>query len=341
MKVLVTGANGLVGANVVRELLRSGMYVKALVRPSADLKSLQDVPCELFRGDILAYEDVYNALADCHAVVHAASTTSVLPREFAYYKKVNVDSTKNIVQAILTQGNKRLVLVSTANAFGPGSKHRPGSESSPFTLRRYRSGYINSKVMAQQYVLQEVEKHQLNAVIVNPTFIIGPYDSKPSSGKIILMGLRRGIQWCPAGGKNFVHAGDVAHGIVEVLTNGKTGECYLLAGQNLTYREFFKMVNKVSGRHRLLITIPKTIIRLAGALADVWGDFTHKKFAFNKSNAHILCLDNYYTGKKAQHELNLNASNVRQAIEDCLSWFKKENYVTDDNYSTHGTNFDL
>ena len=83
MRVLVTGANGLVGVNVIRELLKSGIAVTGFVRPSADLKGLQDVPCQLFRGDILSYQDVHNALAGCDAVIHAASTTSVLPMDFA------------------------------------------------------------------------------------------------------------------------------------------------------------------------------------------------------------------------------------------------------------------
>lgn len=340
MRVLVTGANGLVGVNVIRELLNSAIDVRAFVRPTANLKGLQNISCELFRGDILSYQDVSNALTECDAVIHAASTTSVRPMEFVFYRSINVDSTKNIVQAALEQG-KRLVHVSTANAFGPGTKNLPGSESSPFTLRHYRSGYINSKLMAQQHVLQAVEKHKLNAVIVNPTFVIGPYDSKPSSGKIILFGLRRGVQWCPAGGKNFVHANDVARGIRSALMHGRTGTCYLLAGENFTYKEFFRLLNQVTGRRRMQVKIPKGIIHLAGAVTDALGNLLHQKFAFNKTNAHLLCLDNYYTGKKAQDELKLRTTPIRQAIEDCLTWFKKENYVSEDNYSTQGTNLDL
>ena len=214
MKVLVTGANGLLGVNLIRELVKSGVDVKGFVRPTANLKVLEDLPCEIRRGSILSFEDIHDALQDCDAVIHAASTTSVMPREFEFYRKVNVDSTKNVVNAVLRQGNKRMVHVSTAHAFGPGSKENPGTELSPFTLGRYKSGYINSKYMAQQYVLQHVATHQLDAVVVNPNFIIGPYDAKPSSGKIILLGLGRGVQWCPPGGKNFVHACDVARGIL-------------------------------------------------------------------------------------------------------------------------------
>jgi dihydroflavonol-4-reductase len=340
MKVLVTGANGLLGVNLVRELRKANMAVKAFVRPSANLKGLQEVPCQLIRGDLFSDVDVSKALDDCDAIVHAASTTSVAPLRFEYYRNINVEATKNIVQAVLNQG-KRLVYVSTANAFGPGSKENPGRETSPFSLRHYHSGYINSKYMAQQHVLQTVEKQNLDAVVVNPTFIIGAYDTKPSSGKIILQGLKRGIQWCPPGGKNFVHARDVAQGIHRSLMLGKKGECYLLTGENLTYKEFFSQLNKVTNRSRVQITVPKMAVHAAGAIAEAWNRLNDQKLVFNKTNAHLLSLENYYAGDKAKREFHLESTPIQHAIEEALAWFKQENFVSEDNYSTQGTNFAL
>jgi dihydroflavonol-4-reductase len=341
MKVLVTGANGLLGVNLIRELVQSGVKAKAFVRPGANLKALVDAACEVHKGNILSFDDIHDALRDCDAVVHAASTTSVLPIEFEFFEKVNVDATKNVVQAVLRQGNKRLVYVSTAHTFGPGPKENPGTELSPFTLGHYNSGYINSKYMAQQHVLQQVEAHQLDAVVVNPNFILGPYDAKPSSGKIILFGLKRGPQWCPAGGKNFVHARDVARGIHGALKVGRKGQCYLLGGENLTYQVFFSQLNLLTGHQRSLIVLPKGIVHVAGAIADTWSKLTHQAFAFNKANAHLLTLDNYYSSEKARIELNLEITPVRDAIAEALEWFKKENYITKDYYSTQGTSFDL
>ena len=341
MKVLVTGANGLLGVNLIRELVKSGVDVKGFVRPTANLKVLEDLPCEIRRGSILSFEDIHDALQDCDAVIHAASTTSVVPREFEFYRKVNVDSTKNVVNAVLRQGNKRMVHVSTAHAFGPGSKENPGTELSPFTLGRYKSGYINSKYMAQQYVLQHVATHQLDAVVVNPNFIIGPYDAKPSSGKIILLGLGRGVQWCPPGGKNFVHACDVARGIYCALKVGRKGQCYLIGGENLTYRDFFSELNHITGRKRKLIVLPKWTVHAAGTIAGTLGRLSHKSLPFNKTNAHLLTLDNYYSSEKARIEFNLQTTPISQAIKEALVWFKKEDYITADYYSTQGTNFDL
>jgi dihydroflavonol-4-reductase len=341
MKVLVTGANGLLGANLVRELVRSGNAVKAFVRHSANLKGLHNVPSQICRGEVTSYDDVDKALQDCDSVVHAASSTSVLPLDFEVFERINVNSTKNIIQASMNQGNKRMVYISTAATFGPGPKDNPGTEQSPFALRAFHSGYIDSKVMAQEYILKSVTTQGLNAVVINPTFMIGPYDVKPSSGKIILHGLTRGIQWCPKGGKNFVHVKDVAQVTVKALTNGSVGECYLVAGENLTYKEFFLKLNKITGRKRTQVVVPKMISRAAGSLVDTWNQFTGQKKPFTKNNATILTLDNYYSGEKAIGEFKIKPSAVDDAIAEAIEWFKKENYISEDNYSTQGTNVDL
>lgn len=341
MKVLITGANGLLGVNLVHELVEKNFEVKAFVRSTSDMRSLHKVSCQVVFGEISRYDDIHNALRDCDAIIHAASTTNILPLDFEYYRKINVVPTENIVQAVLRQGNKRLVYVSTASTFAPGSKENPGSESSPFTLGKHQSGYINSKFMAQQHVLENVEKNKLNAVVVNPTFMIGAYDAKPSSGKIILHALRRGIQWCPAGGKNFVHVSDVALGIELAMRKGVNGECYLLAGENLTYHEFFSKLNQVIGRKPFQIKIPKGIIHTAGSIANAWCSLTTQKLAFNKTNAHLLTLDNYYSGDKARRKFEFSTTPIEDAIREALDWFKKQNYISSDNYSTHGTNFDL
>jgi dihydroflavonol-4-reductase len=341
MQILVTGANGFLGANLVRQLVSKGETVKAFVRPTADLSALENVNCSIFRGDILSAEDVSRGLKDCDAVIHAAGTTSVKPGPFDHFKKINVDATENVIQAALQQGNKRLVYVGTANAFAPGSKEAPGDEESPFPFLDLNDGYVNSKYMAQQCVVKHVKRNNLNAVIVNPTFMIGPYDSKLSSGKIVLLGLKKGIQWYPPGGKNFVHVADVTEGIYHALMSGTKGECYLLVGKNLSYREFFQELNQVVGRKPVQILVPKSLLYLIGGVGEIWNSVSKRKVVLNMTNAKLLCLDNYYTGRKAQVEFGLTTTSIREAIEKSLKWFKNKKYVSEENYSIQGTSFDL
>lgn len=327
MKILVTGGSGLLGSNVARELYKAGEDVKLFLRPSSDHRGVADLPCEIIYGDISSYEQVAKAVKECDAIVHAASTTSILPMDFKFYETTNVKGTENIVRAALKYENKRLIYVSTANTFGPGTKANPGTELSEFSLFNYNSGYINSKYIAQQYILEAVEKHGLDAVVVNPTFIIGPYDVKPSSGKLLLYGLQNKVVWCPPGGKNFVHVRDVAQGIYQVLQKGVKGHCYLLAGENLSYKEFFTLLGQVAGKKRRIVELPESLIYGAGVAADFWSAISKRKIEMNKTNLKLACLENYYCGNKAKRTFSLKSTPIREGIEEAVKWFENEGYI--------------
>ena len=236
MKVLVTGANGLLGANIVRELVDRGYDVRILARETSDLTGIESVTFERVNGDILDRDSVDRAVNGCGYVIHSAANTSQWPTNYNHYEPVNVTGTKYVIDAVKKHGVERFVFISSANAFGNGTKEKPGTELTEFSGFKYGSGYMMSKFVAQQLVLVEVEQSNLPAVVVNPTFMIGPYDAKPSSGQIIVMGMGKKIQVSPPGGKNFIHVRDAAIATCNALTMGRTGECYLLANENLTYR---------------------------------------------------------------------------------------------------------
>lgn len=322
MKILITGANGLLGANIARTFFRAGEQVILFVRPNADLSSVIDLPCQIIYGDIQDADAVAKAVDEVDAVVHAASTTDMNPHPFSFYEAVNINGTKNVLQALLKSPGKRLVHVSTANTFAPGSKNNPGTELNAFSFFDYNSGYINSKYISQQLVLEAVERHQLDAVVINPTFMIGAYDAKPSSGKIILFGLRPGVTWCPPGGKNFVSVRDVAEGALAALYKGKKGHCYLMAGENLTYKEFFVLLHDLTGTKRRMIVIPKPIMFLAGLVGSALNLLNFKNVSFNLTNVRLLSIENYYSGMKAQSEFDLRSTPVSISIGEALDWFR-------------------
>lgn len=322
-KVLITGANGFLGSNLTRELYRMGYDIKIIVRPAADLKGISDIPCEVFFGNIDNIEHVLEAMKDCDIVIHAACITEQWGVSFAEYEKVNFIATQHITAACLAHKIKQFIYVSTANTIGPGNKQHPGNELNGFTLFNANSGYINSKYLAQQYVLEQVAAKQLPGIVVNPTFMIGPNDVKPSSGKLILYGLKHRLLFYPPGGKNFVHIKDVCKGIINAIEKGKTGDCYLLAGQNLSYGEFFRLLKKISGKRQLLIPIPKFLLKFAGMIGSLPG-ISGK---LNYSTAYMLCLDNYYSGKKSERELQLHYTPVETAVSGAFTWFKENNYI--------------
>jgi dihydroflavonol-4-reductase len=325
-KVLITGANGFLGSNLARELFRSGYDIRVFVRPEADLSTITDIPFELCYGHIHDAEDVLEAVSGCDIVVHAAAVTDQWGIGFEQYEKINVEGTKNIADAVLQCGVEKLIFVSTANTIEPGSKDKPGTELNGFTLFAANSGYITTKYLAQQYILEQVEQNKLPAVVVNPTFMIGPNDSKPSSGKMLLYGVQNRLLLYPPGGKNFVYVMDVCKAIARAISHGKIGDTYLLAGHNLSYGEFFELLNRLSGKKRIMVRTPVLFLKIGGVLGSCLQKITGIRVPLNASNAFLLCVHNYYSGKKSERELGVVYTPMEEAIKKALTWFKEHNY---------------
>jgi dihydroflavonol-4-reductase len=326
MKVLVTGANGFLASNVVRELNRRGYGVRAMVRSTADLRSLSGTVYELFYGNITSIVHAAEAAKGCDVVIHIAADTSQYYTNVDSYKEVNVLGTLNMLEAALKNKVKRFIFVSTANTFGFGTKSNPGNENMPPKYPFTSSGYAMSKMKAQDLVLEYANSGKLEALVVNPTFMIGPYDTKPSSGKIITMIYNRKFVPVPTGGKNFIHVADVAAGICNAIEKGKTGSCYLLSNENLSYSEFYAKLAKVSGKPYIQIKLPPWFLNVLAILSKHATRFGLKS-DLNPVNARILCVDNYYSSAKAVSELLLPQTPVDIAIADACDWFRKNGYI--------------
>ena len=326
MKVLVTGANGLLGSNLLRKLIHKNYTSKAFVRESSNLLSIQDLDIEITKGNLLNPDSIREAIANCNVVVHAAANTAQWPNDFENYKRINIDATQLILEESLRAGVSKFIFVSSANAFSPGSKDFPGNENSAFTEAQAKSGYMRSKYEAQKLVLEFANEHQFPAIVVNPTFMLGKYDLKPSSGQMLLMAHKKWMP-CPPGGKNFIHVEDVATGIINAIEKGKNGSSYLLANENLSYQEFFAKMKAVCGFPKQLIRIPKTFISAAGLAGNTYERIGNAPAKLNRVNAKLLVADNYYSNKKSIQELQLPQTPIENAIKDALEWFKENGYL--------------
>ena len=327
MKVFVTGGTGLLGANLIRELFRRGYQVRALVRRGSDLRGIQDLDIELYEGDLSDEQNLYQGCKGFDYVIHAAALTPGFLTNFSDYLVANIRGTQNMVRAVERTQVNRMVYVSSCCVFGGGSKECPGTELSEFTGFRLNSGYINSKYLAQKWVLSEVEKKGLPILIVNPTIMIGPYDCHPSSGEIILRVIRQKIQFCPRGGMNFIDARDAALAICNALTMGSTGECYILASQNLTFTELFDKINRIYGKNGFKIIMPGFIINTLGLTGNIISFLTHKNVKLNYSNTRQMTYKSYFQGAKAARVLGLPQEPVDKAIHDAIEWFANNNYI--------------
>jgi nucleoside-diphosphate-sugar epimerase len=220
--VLVTGANGFLATNVIVELLSRGYAVKGVLR---DLKSFgypAHSNLELVQGDFTEEKFIEKAISGCDYIIHAAAITDQSLARYSDYHRVNVAAVENLITIAIREKVKRFVYIGSANAFGYGSKENPGDEQQPARKPFTSSFYAISKLRGQQAALAYSDK--IDVVAVNPAFMLGPYDSKPGSGKIILLGYKRKIVFYPPGGKNFVHVQDVAKGVVSALEKGRNGE---------------------------------------------------------------------------------------------------------------------
>ncbi len=326
-KVLVTGASGFLGTHLVKELYKQGYEIRILVRKHANLNQIKHLPLHIVYGEIEKREDVYAAIENMEIVIHAASITKQTGISYPEYEKVNFKSTKYVVEACKAHHVTRMIHVSTANTFAPGTILQPGTELNGFSLYNANSGYINTKYLAQQYVLEQVARNNFQAIVVNPTFMIGAEDAGPSSGQIVLYQINSRIIFYPSGGKNFVHVKDVCNGILQAIEKAKIGDCYLLAGENLSYKQFFSIRNKISKQKSLMICIPAFILKPAGYIGSILNRIFKKKIPVNYSNMYMICSQNYYSGHKSVRELGIKYTPVTTAIQEAYHWFKEKKYI--------------
>ena len=325
-RILVTGATGFLGVNLVHHLCASGFTVRALVRPGSSTKHFPEKDCEICFGMVDQPADVERAVAGCRYVVHAAGITGQWGIPFETYKRINVTATRHVAAACLKHGVEKIVHVGTANSMAPGTLLQPGTENNGFNLSAARSPYIVTKHQAQEFILEQARLHQLPAVVVNPTLVLGPLDLKPSSGQLLLLGIHQPFLLFPPGGKNIVHVQDVCQGIAAALHKGRIGDCYLLAGENLSYRQFFTLRNRLAGKKQWLIPAPAPVVKSLGAAATMASKLLRHPMAFNWHMAYLSCVNNYYSGAKATAEWGLQFSPAEKAMEDALQWFRAHHY---------------
>lgn len=329
MKVLVTGPDGVLGSNLVRELLERNYKVSVLLLEGTKSPTLEGLPITSFYGNILKPESLENAFLNQDVVIHCAAATNVYPARNTFVNKVNIEGSKNIVEACLKHQIKRLIYVSTANSFSFGStKQNLGVEDTPYAAIRYGLDYMDSKRYAQEYILDAVKNQGLPAVIVNPTFMIGPYDSKPSSGQMILALHKGKVPGYTSGGKNYVAVKDVALAMVNAIEKGRIGECYILGNENLTYKEAFNKLANAIGANPPKLKLADVVVKSYGAINSALAKIFKFEPAVTKELAIISCDHHYYSVEKARKELDLPQTPIEVAAKECFEWFKENGYLS-------------
>lgn len=322
MNVFLTGISGLLGTNLAIDLLEKGHKVKGLLRDPSKYKGPKHQNLELVQGSL--NDDLIPLLVGSDIVIHAAAETNQHLTHYDDYRIVNCEATLHLLHAAIKSKIKRFIFVSTSNTLGYGSLNDLGNEQKKMMFPISASFYAQSKQEAESSLLQYTD--QIEIIIVNPGFMIGAYDTKPSSGRIILMGLNRKIIFYPCGGRSFVHVKDVSQGIINGMEKGKNGERYLLVNENLTYREFFHKLNSLSGQRPLMIKIPKPVLIALGYGGNLLRLFGMKT-SICSVNMRIVCVENFYSNRKSIEELGLKYLPVDTAMMDAVKYFQQNKYA--------------
>ena len=327
MNILITGASGLLGNHLTRTMLSGGHHVRAIIESEKEIWGIDSLPIERYVCDLRKAVQVKGSASGMDIIIHAAADTSVWPCRSKNVGDVNIRGTQLMIAEALASDVKKFIYVSSASAFGAGTKQNPGTENTFYDRYKYRIDYFESKYLAQEAVLNAVRKRDLPAVIVNPTFMIGPYDFKLNAARLIMSIMKKKIPGYSPGGRNFVYAQDVAVAIRNAIMNGEIGECYILGNENLSYREFFKMVAEVTGSEVPTIHIPKPLVLIVSFIQSQWATFSGKPPLLGYNLAKGSCYNSFYCSEKAWNNLNLPQTPITEAISSSVDWLRDQKLV--------------
>jgi dihydroflavonol-4-reductase len=289
---------------------------------------LNGLDLEIVKGDIQDKDFLSNAFSDCSYLIHTAAQTSIWPRRSALVREVNFQGTKNLMEIAEAGGIYRMVHIGTANSFHPGSKDEPGNEESEFRGWKYQLDYMESKYLAQEMLLERYQENNFPVVIINPTYMIGPYDTGPSSGRMLLELYADRLPGYSVGGRNFIYSKDVAVAAVNALEQGRTGQCYIAGTENLSYEEFFQKACAVRGKEFNLRRVPYFLVLIGGFFNSLISRLIGKPPQLSYTMARMSGVDHYFSSEKAQREINLPQTPLEVGINECLTWFEDNGYFS-------------
>jgi dihydroflavonol-4-reductase len=324
-RVLVTGASGFIGSAVCRHLLQQGFPVHALHRPASDLTALEGLAVERRVGDVLDPEALTRAVAGVRWVFHVAAVAAYWRQPPDQVIRGAVEGTRNVVHACRQGGVERLIVTSSMAALGVPEGNELLTEAHTFNLpaKRFPYGYAKRQAEIEALVLAG---GRLEVVIVNPSIVIGAGDVHQISGSLVIQAARGRTFLYTGGGTNIVHIDDVAAGHLAAAELGRSGERYILGGENLTHLQLFTLLAEVVGSRPPWLRLPDWAIEPAAKALDL-----ARRVAPLPLDGNQLRLSRYRlfcATAKARDELGLvNRRTARQAIVEALAWYRARGVV--------------
>lgn len=320
--VVVTGATGHIGNVLVRELLLRGMPVRAVVPPSEDATPLNGLGVEKVEGDVLHIDSLVRAFIGADVVYHLAGIVSIVPGKGELLHQVNVVGTSNVIDACLKSGVRRLVYTSSIHAIAEPPHGTVVDEKCPFDPDRIVGDYGKSKARATLQVLEAVQRG-IDAVIVCPTGVIGPYDYRLSEmGQLFIDYARGRLKAYTDGAYDFVDVRDVAVGHILACERGRVGESYILSGERVTVADLMLMLRDALGVGAPPFKVPMWLARAAVALTPLYCSLTKAKPRYTRESLYVLTSNSCISSEKARSEIGYTSRPIRESIVDTICWFR-------------------
>lgn len=327
MKVVVTGAAGFVGLNIVKALQAAGHEPLCYVRASTDTRFLQQLGARIAHGELNEPARLADCMNGAGGVIHCAGNTSTSWRDIAQLQATNVLGTRHVVQAALQAGVRRLVFTSTTSTIGASDDAtRQSDESCQLAGFRARSPYAQTKQAAEALVLS-ANAQGIETLVVNPAEVIGPFDHNLQWGRMVLAACVNRIPFLPPGAASFCSAEEVGKAHVAALTQGRPGSRYILAGTNAPFRDFLETVFHVIGR-RADIPPGSYRLRLCKAwLQDRLEPLTRRAPLVDPYRMRVFAGHYFFDSTRAERELGFQPRPLDEMVEACYRWYQRHRFV--------------
>ncbi len=328
MLTFLTGATGFVGGHVARVLAEQGAELRLLVRPASDLRNLEGIPGDRVVGDLREPDALGKAISGCEAVFHVAADYRLWVRDPQEMYRANVDGTRAILQAARSHGVKRVVHTSSVATVGFTGNGHPADEESPVAFKDMIGPYKRSKFMSEQVAL-EAASSGLDVVVVNPTTPVGERDIKPTpTGRIIVDFLKRRFPAYVETGLNLVDVVECARGHLAAFEKGRSGQRYILGGENLTLKQILDKLAAITGLPSPTVKLPYVFALATGVVDEMFtGRILHREPRATIDTVRMGRKKMFASSAKAERELGWKITPVDDALRRAVDWFRAHGYA--------------
>ncbi|MBR1597991.1 MAG: NAD-dependent epimerase/dehydratase family protein [Lachnospiraceae bacterium] len=331
---LITGAAGFLGGTIARQLIGRGERVRAFVLPNDPALKYVPKEAEIVEGDLTdmeSLEQFFNVPKDLEIIVlHIASIVTVNPDFNQKVMDVNVGGTKNIIAMCKKHNAAKLVYCSSTGAIPELPKGQAITEVSSFDDMSVQGCYSQSKALASQAVLDAAKYMGLNACIVHPSGILGPEDYAVGETTKTLIDIIEGKMPAGINGSfNLCDVRDLAAGTIAAADKGRSGECYILANEEVSFKDFAKMVCEESGCKKIGMFLPIWAANIMGSSMEHKAKRTGEKPLMTKFSVYNLARNNRFDSSKAEEELGYSARSYRKTIRDEIKWLKDTGKISE------------